>query len=182
MDSLSRGGLVHWAAATQRFTEKLLANPNLALRSDSCWHILPTDLKQTHYDLREKLWGPQYTGDLNLTAQQPLLDGGEGKLIDSRLKDNGTETSHNTAGLKVGYLPYTVVRGTEGDPPLASSCVAGGGSQFPALVSKGAIEHLCLQADGNLGIYSVYSVNIPIIPIQGYPSTSYLLLVTQTPI
>ncbi len=74
--------------------------------------------------------------------QQPLLDGGEGKLIDSRLKDNSTETPHNMTRLKVGYLPYTVVRGTEEDPPLATSCVPGEDSWSPALVSKGAIDHV----------------------------------------
>jgi hypothetical protein len=48
-------------------------------------------------------------------------------------------------GLKVGYSPYTVVRSMEGDPPLVSSCVPEGGSHSPALISKGAIEHVSRQ-------------------------------------
>ncbi len=51
MDGLDQGGQVCQAAAAQRFTEKLLANPNLALWNDSCPHMLPADLKQTDYDL-----------------------------------------------------------------------------------------------------------------------------------
>ena len=35
------------------------------------------------------------------------------------------ETPHNMTELQVGYLPYAVVRDTEGDPPLASSHVPG---------------------------------------------------------
>jgi hypothetical protein len=50
----------------------------------------------------KKWWGPEDTSDPNLTAQQPLLDGEEGKLTDSRLKDNGTETPHNTTEVTVG--------------------------------------------------------------------------------
>jgi hypothetical protein len=81
-------------------------------------------------------------GDPSLSAQPPLLVGGKGKLIENRLKDNGTETPHNMTGLQVDYSPYAVVRGTEGDPPLASTCVPGGGSHFPALISKGAVDHV----------------------------------------
>jgi hypothetical protein len=101
-----------------------------------------TDLKQTDYALGEKWWGLEDMGDPSLAVQQPLLDGGEGKLIKLRLKDNGTETPHNMSGLQVGYLPYAEVRGTEEDPPLASSCVPGGGSRSPALISKGAVDHV----------------------------------------
>jgi hypothetical protein len=35
-----------------------------------------------------------------------------------------------------------VVEGTEGDPLLTLSCVPGGGSWLPALVSKGAVDHV----------------------------------------
>jgi hypothetical protein len=104
--------------------------------------MLPTDLEQTDYDLGEKWWGPEDTGDPSLAAQQSLLDVGEGKLIENRLKDNGMETPHNTTGLQVGYSPCAVVRGTEGDPSLASSCVPGEGSCSPALISKGAVDHV----------------------------------------
>ena len=82
------------------------------------------------------------TSDPSLAAQQPLLDVGKGKLIENRLKDNGTETPHNTTGLQVGYSPYAVFRGMEGGPPLASSHVPGGGSCSPALISKGAVDHV----------------------------------------
>jgi hypothetical protein len=142
VDGLGRGGLVCRAATAWRFTEKLLANPNLALWRDSYWHMLPTDLKQTHYDLGEKWCGSEDTGDSNSTAQQSLLDGGEGKLIDNRTKDNGTETPHNEPRLNVADLPYTVIRGTEGDPLLVSSQVPEVGSRLPALVSKGAIDNV----------------------------------------
>ncbi len=142
MDGLGEGGWARQAAAARRLTEKLLANPNSALRNDSCWHMLPTDLKQTDYDLGEEWRGPEDTGDPSLAAQQPLLDGGKGKLIENRLKDNSTETPHNTTGLQVGYSPYAVVRGMEGDPPLASGHVPGGGSCSPALVSRGAVDHV----------------------------------------
>jgi hypothetical protein len=45
-------------------------------------------LEQTQYDQGKKWWDPTEHANADLTPQKPLLDGAEGKLVDSSEKDN----------------------------------------------------------------------------------------------
>ncbi len=92
-----RGGPACRASATRSFTDKLLANPHSALRRASRRHKLLADLDQTHYELGKKWWGSGITANPSLTAQVPLLDGVEGKLVDSA-KYNGRENHSKSQG------------------------------------------------------------------------------------
>jgi hypothetical protein len=137
-----RGGPGCRVATARSFTDKLLANPHSALRRDSLWQKLWAKLDRTHYEMGEKWWGSEGTANPNLTAQQPLLDGVEGKLVDSTAKDNRAATHTSMPGMAVSILPSGLADGTVVDPPVASTRVLGGGSWPPALVSKGAVEHV----------------------------------------
>ncbi len=69
------------AARTMR--EKLLCNPNTALRRAQTWVRLTVESLPTAYDLGEKWWTSARSGEPSLTAQLPLLDGAEGKSNDA---------------------------------------------------------------------------------------------------
>jgi hypothetical protein len=90
----------------------------------------------------EKWWGLEGIANLNLTAQQPLLDGAEGKLVDITAKDNRMATHTGKPGMAVSISPSGLADGTVVDPPVASMRVLGGGNWPPALVSKGAVKHV----------------------------------------
>jgi hypothetical protein len=122
--------------------DKLLTNPHSTLRRGSRQQNLRAHLKQTRYDKGEKWWGSDRAANPNLTVQQPFLDGAEGKLVDSTAKDNRTDSQTGQPGMAVGKFFSGLDGGTVVDPPVASTRVLGSGSRLPALVSKGAVEHV----------------------------------------
>jgi hypothetical protein len=121
-------GTVSQAAATRSFTDKLLANPHSTLRRGSCWQNLRAQLEPTRYDKGEKWWGLDGAANPNLTVQQPLLDGAEGKLVDSTAKDNRTDSHTGQPGMAIGKFFSGLDDGTVVDPPVASTWVLGSGS------------------------------------------------------
>ncbi len=58
------------------------------LRRGSCRIIHTEQVERTQYKQGEKWWGPDKHANPNLTPQKPLLNGAEGKLVDSSDKDN----------------------------------------------------------------------------------------------
>ncbi len=136
-------GTVSRAAATRSLMDKLLANAHSTLQRGSHWQNLWAQLEQTCYmDKGEKWWGSDGAANPNLTVQQPLLDGAEDKLVDSTAKDNRTDSHTGQPGMAIGKFFSGLDGGTVVDPPVASMRVLGSGSRLPALVSKGAIEHV----------------------------------------
>jgi hypothetical protein len=130
------------AAATRSLMDKLLANSHSTLWRGLRWQNLRAQLEQTCYDRGEKWWGLDGAANPNLTVQQSLLDGAEGKLADSTAKDNRMDSHIGQPGMAVGKFFSGLDGGTVMDPPVASTRVLGSGSRSPALVSKGAIEHV----------------------------------------
>jgi hypothetical protein len=122
--------------------DKLLANPHSTLRRGSCRQNLRAQLERTRYDKGEKWWGSDGAANPNLTVQQPLLDGVEGKLVDSTDKDNRTDSHTGQPGMAVGKFFSGLGGGMVVDPPVASTRVLGSGSRLPALVSKEAVKHV----------------------------------------
>ena len=59
----------------------------------------------------EKWWGLEGTANPNLTAQQPLLDGAEGKVVDSTAKDNRTATHTGKPEMAVSKSPSGLADG-----------------------------------------------------------------------
>ncbi len=75
-------GVGNWACrgpAVRTMTEKLLCNPNTALRRVQTRVWLTAESQTTTYDRGEQWWSSAGSGVLSLTAQLPLLDGAEGK-------------------------------------------------------------------------------------------------------
>jgi hypothetical protein len=58
------------------------------LQQGSRWIIHTEQVERIQYERGEKWWGPDEHANPNLTPQKPLLDGVEGKLVDSSDKDN----------------------------------------------------------------------------------------------
>jgi hypothetical protein len=75
---------------SRSLTDKLLCNPHSTLRRGSCQIIHTEQVEQTQYKRGEKWWGPDKHANPNLTPQKPLLNGAEGKLVDSSDKDNNS--------------------------------------------------------------------------------------------
>ncbi len=68
---------------TRTMTEKLLCNPNTALRRAQTRVRLTTESHLTAYNRGEKWWTSAGSDEPSLTAQLPLLDGAEGKSNDA---------------------------------------------------------------------------------------------------
>ena len=69
--------------AARTMTEKLLCNPNTALRRVQTRVWLMVESQPTAYDRGEKWWTSAGYGAPSLIAQLPLLDEAEGKSIDA---------------------------------------------------------------------------------------------------
>jgi hypothetical protein len=90
-----KGGTGHCGPAilpppSRSLTDKLLCNPHSTLQRGSHRIIHTEQVERTQYERGEKWWGPDEHANPNLTPQKPLLDGAEGKLVDSSDKDNGS--------------------------------------------------------------------------------------------
>jgi hypothetical protein len=114
--------------ATRSLMDKLLANPHSTLRRGSRRQNLRAQLERTHYDKGEKWWGSDGAANPNLTVQQLLLDGAEGKLVDSTAKDNRTDSHTEQPGMAIGKFFSGLDGGTVVDPPVASTRVLGSGT------------------------------------------------------
>ena len=116
-------GVGDWACrglAARTVTEKLLCNPNTALRRVQQRVRLTAESQPTTYDHGEQWWTSGGSGALSLTAQLPLLDGAEGK-------SNGTVNIDKIRALSPDS-PGKVVRDSLGlheetpdAPPMAST-------------------------------------------------------------
>jgi hypothetical protein len=138
----NRGGQVCWVATAKSIMDKLLANPHSALWRASRWQKLGLNLEKMCYELGEKRCSLEGTANPSLTAQVTLLDGAEGKLVDSTAKDNRMETPSDKPEITISDSPSGLADGNVVDLPLASARVLGGGIWLPALVSKGVVAHV----------------------------------------
>ena len=129
-------------------TEKLLCNPNTALRRAQTRVRITTESQPTAYDRGEKWWTSAGSGEPSLTAQLPLLDGAEGKSNDAG--------SINKIRALSPDLPEKDTRddrslqpAMRAIPPLASTRERGGGSRSPVLIDVGAVTHVSIAEARN---------------------------------
>ena len=102
-----------------------------------------TESHPTAYDRGEKWWTSAGSGEPSLTAQQPLLDGAEGK-------SNNAGSLYNIRALspdlpeKDACDARRLQPAMRAGPPLASTRERGGGSRSPVLIDVGAVTHVSI--------------------------------------
>ena len=129
-------------------TEKLLCNPNTALRRAQTRVRITAESQPTAYDRGEKWWTLAGSGEPSLTAQIPLLDGAEGKSNDAgsiyKIRALSPDLPGKDARDSLRLHPETLV-----GPPLASTRERGGGSRSPVLIDVGAVNHVSIAEARN---------------------------------
>jgi hypothetical protein len=94
----------------------------------------------SNYERGDQCWDSAGLGVPSLTAQQPLLDGAEGKSAIICSKNKIRALAPSSLG-KAVLDSLGAHAETPDAPPVASTCKRGGGSRSPATIGVGAISH-----------------------------------------